>query len=250
MKTVWFRDALAEEVLPEISTFKYLDVQRKVTPVFRERLARWIIGVNESVAMPSDVAYTAIRFFDALSMRHVMSREEAVVYAAVCHIISAKMHARACAPLSQYRLEGKEREVWLGELEVTSMLGGRLMMPTLKGFLRLFQEEYPVEGLDRAVMGFVADVAVVAFDLLDYRPSLVAMAVLALGAAAIGHEDWAREALQRSRALECPHLLPAMQKLQVRVIAAREDVRGSGRQEAVRTLDRARLPVDLSTLGF
>jgi hypothetical protein len=250
MKAVMFKDALAEEVLPEISTFKYMDVQWELVPMLRERLARWIICVNGSVGMPSDVAYVAIRLFDALAMRHRMIREDAMVYAAVCHIISAKMHVRACPPLSQYRLEERARAVCLCECEVTCMLHGRLMVPTLKGFLRLFQEPYEFEHVDRVVIGFVTDVAALAFDMLDYRPSLVAMAVLALGAAAVGRDDWARDVLERSRALECPHLLPAMQKLQVPVIAAAEDVRRSGRPEAVRTLDRARLPVDLATLGF
>jgi hypothetical protein len=152
--------------------------------------------------------------------------------------------------LSQYGLEAKEREVLLCELEVVCMLTGRLTVPTLKGFMRLFQEPYGFERVDRVVIGFVADVAVLAFDLLDYRPSLVAMAVLALGAAAVGRDDWARDLLKRSRALECPHLLPAMQKLQVQVMAGREDVRRSGRPEAMRALDRARLPVDLASLGF
>jgi hypothetical protein len=250
MEAVLFRDAIADEVFPEISTLKYQEVQREDVPVFRERLARWIIGMNESVAMPIDAAYMAIRLFDALAMRRAMTREEALVYAAVCHIISAKMSVEVSPPLSQYRLEGRAREVWLCELEVTTLLNGRLRMPTLKGFLRLFQVPYTFERADRVVIGFVAEVAALAFDLLDYRPSLVAMAVLALGAAAVGRDDWARDVLERSRALECPHLLPAMQKLQVRVIAARQDVRRSGRPEAVRTLGRARLPVDLATMGF
>jgi hypothetical protein len=192
----------------------------------------------------------AIRLFDALTMRHAMSREGAILYAAACHMLSGKIQVRVCPPPSQYGLDQRAGEVRRCEFEVVDMLGGRLMMPTVRGFLRLFHERYAIERLDRGVIGFFADVAVLAFDLLDYRPSLVAMAVLALGTAAVGHTDWARDALERSQALLCPDLLPALQTLQRHVIAAREEIRGAGRHEAIQTLDRARLPVDVSTLGL
>jgi hypothetical protein len=129
-------------------------------------------------------------------------RSEIQVYAAVCHAISAKIDMRLKVPIDQINENTGEsftlEQFATKEREILNLLSYRLVYPTSKFYLRWYLSVFPSNQQMFELTNFFAEIALMKFEFIDWKPSVVALSVFIFSFGCMGNMEMAARAVAAS----------------------------------------------------
>lgn len=196
-----FDNLYEEEKSLPYSTKKFLQLQTELVPKYREKMMTWLISLNLLIKDPSDTLFNAVTFLDILFSQKAIRKDELQLYGIVCYCIASKVETRRKPTIKELNaIAGTNytKEMFIEkELEIVSILNGKLTYPTIKYFMRRFLEV--IQHIDSNVLdvaNMLAHIGIKKFAFLDFSPSVIACSAVALTTSALGYQHRARKALR------------------------------------------------------
>jgi cyclin B len=182
--------ALEEEKLQSVSCDQFQRIQTEFRPRHREIAVKWLLQLNSRFAFSRDTIYNAVIYFDNAAMQIAIPRGQIQCYAIACFCLSVKIDLRTTPTIRQLvELTGEQFTAGLlaeKELEVLRALSFRLSYGTIVFHMRIYSQLIDRSSYLDRLAELLAELALMKFEFLDYRPSIVAVGVFVLSALALG----------------------------------------------------------------
>jgi hypothetical protein len=247
-----FRTALYEEASLTISCAQFLSVQLSMLPKHREVAVKWLFQLNYRFEFSSDAVYSAITFFDLVSMRMSIAKTEIQLYAAVCYCLAIKIDARTRPNIEELNsLTGQSftnEQFVHKEVEILQVLAFKLSYPTIKFYIRMFVDALKPEKSIPVIVNFLTEIGLMKFQFLDFRQSTVALAAFVLGSAGIGFPDVAANAIRISHCENLDELIRCADLLRRDGESVAQNWKNSADQNVLDLLAAMKLPSDIRSL--
>jgi hypothetical protein len=196
------QQAIDEEQNSGVSCNRFQQIQREFRPKHRETAVKWLLQLNFRFGFSRDAVYSAIAYFDLVAARIPIPRAEIQGYAIACYCLSVKIDMRMTPTVEQlHELTGQQftaEELFQTELHVLQALSFRLSYGTIVLHMRIYTQFIEPTPTFTSWTNFLAELALLKFEFLDYVPSIVARAVVVFSAATLGMMVEAREMLINS----------------------------------------------------
>ena len=158
-----FKQSLVEEDDLDISPDKFIELQKAMTPRYREVAIKFMIQLKYRFNMTSDALYQSITYFDLLLCATKIEKEE---------------------------LQFTLKDFVEAEAKIIQALKCKLSYPNPKLFMRRFlQASADNTSIESEVANFFLEIAVMKYEFMGIRPSLLALACTIVAIGALGHYD-------------------------------------------------------------
>ncbi|XP_058724829.1 cyclin-A2-2-like isoform X2 [Vicia villosa] len=173
-------------------------VQQDITPTMRGILVDWLVEVSDEYKLVPDTLYLTVNLIDRFLSCRVITRQRLQLLGVTCMLISSKYEEISAPPLEEFVTitdnTYSKKEILKMEKEVLNVLQFQLSVPTIKTFLRRFihaaQSSYKVAYPELEFMAnYLAELALVEYSLLQYRPSKIAASAVFLARWTLGQSE-------------------------------------------------------------
>jgi len=178
------RDCLRESEHKIMPKSDYMSEQHDLKIKFRAILVDWLSSVQRAKKMRPVTIHLAVRILDQfLSVRLVVKSQLQCVGLA-CLLIAAKQEETEAIEIADcvYLADNSftKDELKKMELVVATALQFNLCLPTVLHFLEDFQKLNRSSELQRNLLGYLVELSMVDYRILQYPPSIVAAAAILL----------------------------------------------------------------------
>ncbi|KAK7385150.1 hypothetical protein VNO78_30862 [Psophocarpus tetragonolobus] len=164
-------------------------IQKDINVSMRAILIDWLVEVAEEYRLVPDTLYLTVNYIDRYLSGNAVNRQRLQLLGVSCMMISSK-YEEICAPQVEefcYITDNTylKEEVLKMESAVLNYLKFEMTAPTIKCFLRRFVRaaahdvELPSLQLE-CLTNFIAELSLLEYSMLCYRPSLIAAASIFL----------------------------------------------------------------------
>jgi hypothetical protein len=199
------------------SSSKIRAMQAGFDPLRRESAIKQIIQCNYHFHLTSDALYNAVCYFDITLSNLPVPECDFEFLAIVCYWLSAKVDTRAQPTIEQLNVftgRSDTTEIFRAlEVKIVTAMGFQLSYPTAKVFMRRIHKKVTATPNVHEVSNVLVEVALVKFEFLDVRPSIVAAAAIAVSWAASGDQEAARESIHESACSDRVVLAQCMKRM-------------------------------------
>ncbi|XP_019196846.1 PREDICTED: cyclin-A1-4-like isoform X2 [Ipomoea nil] len=184
-----YKHLRASEVKKRPSTDFMEKVQKDINASMRAILIDWLVEVAEEYRLVPDTLYLTVNYIDRYLSGNLMDRQRLQLLGVACMMIASK-YEEICAPQVEefcYITDNTyfKEEVLQMESAVLNYLKFEMTAPTAKCFLRRFVRA--TQGFNEAsslqlehLASYLAELSLLAYDMLCYSPSLVAASAIFL----------------------------------------------------------------------
>jgi hypothetical protein len=198
---IFSRSLILENQIPR-SSARILEIQSPFDATNRERAVHRIIELNYHFQLSSDALYNAVCYFDILLSTFPFKLDSYQLIAAVCYWLSSKVDTGL--KLTVDRINELIGTAFTSdsfksmEITILNALGFQLSFPTAKMFMRRILTKSNATNDVFHVSNLLVEVALMKFQFVDVRPSIIAAAAIAVSWAGLRNLEAARMAIRES----------------------------------------------------
>jgi hypothetical protein len=176
-------------------TPRYLDASSEVSSKMRSILVDWLVQVHKRFKLMSDTLYLTVGLLDRyLSNCDSIKKNEMQLIGITCLMIACKAEEILCPEIDDYVYicdnAYTSEQILSMELEVFRTLEFNVGQPMSINFLRRYSNMGGVEGQQHAMAKYFLELALVDYDLMSIKPSIISAAALNLSLHLLGDESW------------------------------------------------------------
>jgi hypothetical protein len=249
---VIFRHLLRLECDIPRSSSRIRATQIEFEPIHRESAVKRIIQCNYHFQLTSDALYNAVCYFDIILSTIPICPTDFEFTAIVCYWLSAKFDTRAQPTIERINTftghSFTTDSFRALEVDIVAAMGFQLSYPTAKMFMRRIHKRVSATSRVIDVSNVLVEVALIKFEFVDMRPSIVAAAAIAVSWAAFGSLDVARSSIQESICSDRGMLVECMKTMVTfleRMVASQAAL---GREELSQLLASIDVAFDIDSL--
>jgi hypothetical protein len=249
---VILRTAVQEERQFSLSCDQFRKVQTQMLPKYRESAVKWLLQLNSRFKFSSDALYSAVMYFDLVSMALPIPKSEIQVYAAVCYCLAIKVDVRRRPTINELNQTSGESftagQFAEREMLIVETLSFKLSYPTTKFHTRIYLDLFACDARLVELANFFAEITLLKFEFLDFPPSIAAIAVIVVAAGSIGMERLAAEAVRVSHCAPIDRLLACIEVLIVHGTRVVQGWKRPTSAEVLELLARVNFGVDFKAI--
>lgn len=170
-----------EQFIIPLGTFE--SVQEEITPKMREILVKWLINVHHEFNFSSETLFNAIAYLDQVLAKKSIRKNRLQLVGSVCLWMAAKVEEIRIPSVNELielcNEPYTQAQFCRYEAKIISILNFRLQFPTIKGFLRRYLMAVSASSSLIEIASFMCEAALLDHRCVSFRPSAVALAIIA-----------------------------------------------------------------------